>query len=94
MSNVAHGDPESIRAFAKLLAEFCESTQEHLSKVRGNLREMGNSTWSDSVYRDYLEQFEEVSGQINIVINGIHQNHPMHLYKIAQRLEEYLRGGS
>lgn len=90
MSNGAKGDPEAIREFARRLSEFCESTQESLSGLQGHLNEMGNSTWSDSVYQDYLASFEEVASQITSIIDRVHPAHAEQLVQLAEKLEDYL----
>lgn len=92
MSQRAHGDPEAMREFARRLNDFCDSTRERLSGVRGHLQEMGNSSWSDVRYTDYAARFEQAAAQVYAAIEQIQPDYIQELESLAQRLEEYLNG--
>jgi uncharacterized protein YukE len=84
-----HGDPEEIRAFARALDTFKQETLEELQIVESQLKDMGDTTWSDKRYREFEEMFEEVSGRLKRGLEEISSEHVPHLRRLAERLEEY-----
>ena len=88
---LAHGDPESIRTFARMLAEFSEISHDKLARLRSFLGEMAGSTWSDAQYHDFEERFSEVDRQIHAALLKVQEEQVPRLLALAARLDEYER---
>jgi hypothetical protein len=87
-----HGDPDEIRAFARVLATFCQETRDQLQRVGAQLVDMGHGSWSDQKYREFVEQFGLSSGALRSALDDIESPHVQTLEGHARRLEDYLRG--
>ena len=85
-----HIDPEAVRAFAHMLNEFCDETNDGVSRVRSHLNDLGTSTWTDEQYQAYSQMLEEVLAQLNRVIARIQPEHMSQLEALARRADAVL----
>ena len=86
----AHVDPEALREFSGILAEFARETREQLGRVSGLLKEMGTTVWRDERHTEFCEQFEEVERLIAGAADSIENEQVPRLHELAQQAEEYL----
>lgn len=87
-----HGDPDEIRAFATYLDQYCTSSREQLLKVREELRKLGDSSWTDALYREYSERFDQVTAKLFQTLDEIQPEQVAFLTGLAQRLDDILNG--
>lgn len=86
----AHVDPEALREFSQILQQFTTETREHLQRVSGLLKEMGDTVWQDERHQEFTEQFEEVERLILSATDSVESEQVPRLYQLADQAEEYL----
>ena len=86
----AHVDPEALREFSQVLEQFTRETREHLGRVSGLLKEMGETVWQDERHQEFSEQFDEVERLILSATDSIESEQLPRLHQLADQAEEYL----
>jgi uncharacterized protein YukE len=89
MSDVV-ANPEELEELARMLAAFSLDTRENLQRLNARLHEMGQSTWQDSRYDEYREQFAAMHHQVSSALDTVEDEHVTYLRSLAARLRMYL----
>lgn len=81
------GDPEEIEAFAQMLAEFADDTQDSLTEILNMYEE---TDWDDPRYQASKDKFESVADACRLHCSNIESNHLSVLRRRVQMLRDYL----
>lgn len=88
MSGV-HGNPEELRAFAGALQQFLDNVQSETAGLNQAFDRLGD-TWQDEKKREFEDTFQELIHSFESFQQNASEQLP-HLYRLAERLEDYLR---
>ena len=88
MSGV-HGNPEELRAFAGALQQFLDNVESETSGLNQAFNRLGDS-WQDEKRSEFEEKYQDLMHALDSFKENASEQLP-HLYRLADRLEEYLR---
>ena len=87
-----HGNPESMRQFAAVLAGFCSHTKDAIQRIQSVCRDI-ETEWNDENYRRFCEQFAPVVTSMLHSVDAMETELVTDVSKLADRYEELSRGG-
>lgn len=87
-----HGNPESIRSFSVIMAEFCQMARDGLARIVAHERELGASEWTDENFKRFDEQFEPVVAALLRNVEQLESELGPHVRQMAERYDELLHG--
>lgn len=82
-------DPESIHHFREQINQAIDDLQARLRKTESAIQE-ASASWQDRKFKEFQENFERDKERIIELQNVLHHYSDDVLYKLEQRLNEYL----
>jgi uncharacterized protein YukE len=81
--------PEEVRRFAAELKNFNNSLKESSSRIRGRMRNLGE-TWRDQEYKKFEREFEQTAKAINQFLT-LSEGYVPFLMRKAQAADAFLK---